>query len=65
MLHVEDLLDQPHIDLSPERNAELESFGEWALAAFSGMSRIAEGQVKPHDPELPAGTSTPLPAMTT
>ncbi len=44
-LEVEALFDEPHIDLSDERNAELESFGEWTLAALGSMSRIAEHQV--------------------
>lgn len=69
-LLVEDLLlEQPH-NLSPERNADLESFREWTLAALSGMSRIAEDQVLPHYPELPsfrkpAGTRTAMPAKMT
>ena len=65
-LQVEDLLDEPYIDLSPERNAELDSFGEWALAALGGMTRIAEDQVPPHYPEWPssrkpAENRTPMP----
>ncbi len=65
-LLVEDLLDEPIIDLSPERNAELESFGEWALTALGGMTRIAEKDVPPHYPEWPsfrkpAEHRTPMP----
>ncbi len=65
-LEVEGLFDQPHLDLSPERNAELESFGEWALAALGGMTRVAEKDVPPHYPEWPsfrkpAEHRTPMP----
>ena len=66
-LQVEEMLDEPYLDLFPERNAELESFGEWALAALGGMTRVAEKDVPPHYPEWPsfrrpAGTRTPMPA---
>ncbi len=65
-LEVEGLLDEPILDLSPERNAELESFGEWVLAALGGMTRVAEKDVPPHYPEWPsfrkpAEHRTPMP----
>ena len=53
-LEVEALFEEPQLDLSPERNAELEGFGEWVLAALGGMSRVAEQDVPSHYPEWPS-----------
>ena len=69
-LAVEELLEEPHPDLSAEKESELESYGQWTIAALMGMSRIAEHRVPPGYPEFPsprrpAENRTPLPGKMT